>query len=61
MYSAFTYGSPPFYFQEHDLMLCCFSLTVNIVSSAVLWGIKSFLCSQLRFLLAGGEHFTSMW
>ena len=61
MYSAFTYRSPPFYFQEHDLMLCCFSLTVNIVSLAVLWGIKLFLCSQLRFLLAGGEHFALMW
>ena len=36
-------------------MLCSFSLTVNIVSSAVLWGIKSFLSSQLSFLLVGGS------
>ena len=42
-------------------MLCLFSLAVNIVSSAILWGIKSFLSSQLRFLSVGGEHFASMW
>ena len=60
MYLAFAYRSlPPLLLGARPHAL--FSLTVNIVSSAVLWDIKSFLCSQLRFLLVGGEHFASMW